>query len=55
MVETLSFTDNFNFSKYVSQVEDFDPILYIGYVCAVNGLEVLSKGKNKKIGDLIQK
>ena len=52
MVETLSFTDNFNFSKYVSQVEDFDPILYIGYVCAVNGLEVLSKGPCAKIGEI---
>ena len=54
MVETLSFTDNFNFSKYVSQVEDFDPILYIGYVCAVNGLEVLSKGPCAKIGKVLQ-
>lgn len=52
MTEELSLTDTFNFSKYVSQIEDFDPVLYIGYVCAVHGLEVLSRGPCAKIGEI---
>ena len=48
----MSLTDNFNFSKYVHQVEEFDPILYTGHVCAVKGLEILSKGPCAKIGEI---
>src|SRR5574344_1523793 len=52
MLEDIDFTDKFNFSKYFSRIESADPILYIGYVCAVNGLEVLSKGPCAKIGEI---
>ncbi|MBD5442570.1 MAG: FliI/YscN family ATPase [Treponema sp.] len=45
-------TDNFNFSKYVNQVEGYDPILYTGHVCAVKGLEILSEGPCAKIGEI---
>lgn len=47
-----NFSDMFNFKKYVNQVEDFDPVLYTGYITAVNGLEVISKGPCAKIGEI---
>lgn len=46
------FRDKFDFSKYMEQVETFDPVLYTGSVIGVNGLEVLSKGPCAKIGEI---
>ena len=46
------FSDNFNFSKYMDQVENYDPILFVGYVVAVKGLDVVSKGPCSKIGEI---
>ena len=40
---------NFNFKKYLNSVEKCDPIAYVGYVTAVNGLEILSNGPYSKI------
>lgn len=51
-MEELNLTDNFNFSKYIDSVEDYDPILYIGYVTEVNGLEVISKGPCAQKGEI---
>lgn len=48
----INYKDNFNFSKYLRQVEDFDPILYTGHVIEVNGLEVISEGPCAKIGEV---
>lgn len=50
IIDNLS--DAFDFSKYLTQVKDFDPVLYTGYITAVNGLEVLSKGPCAKIGEI---
>ena len=43
---------NFNFKKYLNSVEKCDPIAYVGYVTAVNGLEILSNGPYSKIGEI---
>ncbi|MDE5899185.1 MAG: FliI/YscN family ATPase [Treponemataceae bacterium] len=45
-------SDSFDFSKYASHVEDYDPILYVGRVSAVSGLEILSCGPCAKIGEI---
>lgn len=47
-----SYTKEFNFSKYITQVQDVDPISYIGYVSGVEGLEILSRGPCAKIGEI---
>lgn len=47
-----NFCDTFNFNKYLNQVEDFDPVLYTGYITSVNGLEVNAKGPCAKIGEI---
>ena len=44
--------DDFEFSKYFDQIEDAEPIMYVGYVTAVNGLEILSKGPIAQIGEI---
>ena len=46
------FKNDFNFSKYLSQVQKSEPIKYIGYVTSVNGLEIVSKGPCAKIGEI---
>lgn len=51
-MQELLLKDNFNFSKYIDTVEDYDPILYIGYVTEVNGLEVISKGPCAQKGEI---
>ena len=47
-----SYTKEFNFSKYITQIQDVDPISYIGYVSGVEGLEILSRGPCAKIGEI---
>ncbi len=42
----------FNFSKYIKTVEDFDPIAYIGYVSAVTGKQIVSNGPVARIGEI---
>ena len=42
----------FNFSKYIKTVEDFDPIAYIGYVSAVSGKQIVSNGPVTRIGEI---
>lgn len=42
----------FNFSKYIKTVEDFDPIVYIGYVSAVTGKQIVSNGPVAQIGEI---
>lgn len=42
----------FNFSKYIKTVEDFDPIVYIGYVSAVSGKQIVSNGPVAQIGEI---
>lgn len=42
----------FNFSKYIKTVEDFDPIVYIGYVSAVTGKQIVSNGPVARIGEI---
>ena len=42
----------FNFSKYIKTVEDFDPITYIGYVSAVTGKQIVSNGPVARIGEI---
>lgn len=42
----------FNFSKYIKTVEDFDPIAYIGYVSAVSGKQIVSNGPVARIGEI---
>lgn len=42
----------FNFSKYIKNVEDFDPIAYIGYVSAVTGKQIVSNGPVARIGEI---
>ena len=51
-MEELLLKDNFNFSKYIDTIVDYDPILYIGYVVAVNGLDVTSKGPCAQKGEI---
>lgn len=48
----MEFKDNFNFSKYFFSVKNTEPIKYIGHICAVNGLEILSNGPIAKIGEI---
>lgn len=42
----------FNFSKYIKSIADFDPISYIGYVSAVSGKQIISKGPVAQIGEI---
>ena len=42
----------FNFSKYIKTVEDFDPSAYIGYVSAVTGKQIVSNGPVARIGEI---
>lgn len=43
---------HFKFSKYLDQIKNSEPIKYIGHVCTVKGLEILSKGPCAKIGEI---
>lgn len=43
---------DFSFDKYLNSVAKCDPIAYVGYVTAVNGLEILSNGPYSKIGEI---
>ncbi|MBP3710073.1 MAG: FliI/YscN family ATPase [Treponema sp.] len=47
-----SYTGEFDFSKYLKLAEDVEPILYIGHVTAVNGLEIESAGPRSVIGEM---
>ena len=47
-----SYTGEFDFSKYLKTAETIDPILYIGHVTAVNGLEIESRGPRSVIGEM---
>ena len=47
-----SYTGEFDFSKYLKLAEDIEPILYIGHVTAVNGLEIESVGPRSVIGEM---
>ena len=47
-----SYTGEFDFSKYLKTAEAIDPILYIGHVTAVNGLEIESRGPRSVIGEM---
>lgn len=42
----------FNFSKYINTVKDFDPIAYVGYVSAVSGKQIISNGPVAQIGEI---
>ena len=42
----------FNFSKYIKTVEDFDLIAYIGDVSAVSGKQIVSNGPGARIGEI---
>ncbi|MBQ1949404.1 MAG: FliI/YscN family ATPase [Treponema sp.] len=44
--------DSFNFEKYFDQVAEAEPITYVGYVTAVKGLEIMSKGPVAQIGEV---
>lgn len=44
--------DSFNFEKYLDLVNEAEPIMYLGYVTAINGLEIISKGPVAKIGEI---
>lgn len=46
------FAEDFKFSKYFNQVQDAEPIMYVGYVTAVNGLEILSRGPIAQVGEI---
>ena len=46
------FAEDFKFSKYFDQVQDAEPIMYVGYVTAVNGLEILSRGPIAQVGEI---
>lgn len=43
---------DFNFSKYIKTIADFDPISYIGYVSSVSGKQIVSKGPVAQIGEI---
>lgn len=47
-----SYTEQFNFSKYLVAVEDTEPICYIGRVSAVSGLKIESHGPRSVIGEM---
>ena len=47
-----SIYSHFKFSKYLDQIKNSEPIKYIGHVCTVKGLEILSKGPCAKIGEI---
>lgn len=47
-----SYTEEFNFTKYLTAAEEADPILYVGQVTAVNGLEIESRGPRSVIGEM---
>lgn len=44
--------DSFNFGKYLDLVNEAESIMYVGYVTAVNGLEILSRGPVAQIGEV---
>ena len=52
VLENDDFNDNFSFEKYLTQISESEPIMYVGYVTAVNGLEILSKGPIAQIGEI---
>jgi flagellum-specific ATP synthase len=47
-----SYTGDFDFSKYLKAAQEAEPILYVGQVTAVNGLEIASKGPCSVIGEM---
>lgn len=47
-----SYIGNFDFSKYLKVVQKTEPILYVGRVTAVNGLEIESSGPRSVIGEM---
>lgn len=47
-----SYTEQFDFSKYLVAVEDTEPICYVGKVSAVNGLKIESQGPRSVIGEM---
>ena len=52
MEQEESIYSHFKFSKYLDQIKNSEPIKYIGHVCTVKGLEILSKGPCAKIGEI---
>ena len=52
MEQEESIYSHFKFSKYIDQIKNSEPIKYIGHVCTVKGLEILSKGPCAKIGEI---
>src|SRR5574344_48420 len=47
-----SYTGEFDFSKYLKAADATDPILYVGHVSGVNGLEIESLGPRSVIGEM---
>ncbi|MFA6856388.1 MAG: FliI/YscN family ATPase [Treponema sp.] len=47
-----SYTGDFDFSKYLKAAQEAEPILYVGQVSAVNGLEITSRGPRSVIGEM---
>lgn len=47
-----TYTADFNFSKYLNEVNQAETILYIGHVSAVKGLEIESIGPRSVIGEM---
>ena len=47
-----SYTGGFDFSKYPKAADATDPILYVGHVSGVNGLEIESLGPRSVIGEM---
>ncbi|HAH63618.1 MAG TPA: flagellum-specific ATP synthase FliI [Treponema sp.] len=47
-----SYTGEFDFSKYLKAAQEAEPILYVGHVTAVNGLEIESMGPCSVIGEM---
>ena len=47
-----SYTGEFDFSKYLKAARDAEPILYVGQVTAVSGLEIESRGPRSVIGEM---
>jgi flagellum-specific ATP synthase len=47
-----SYTGEFDFLKYLKAAQDADPILYVGQVTAVNGLQIESRGPRSVIGEM---
>lgn len=47
-----TYTAEFNFTKYLDEVERTETILYVGHVSAVRGLEIESDGPRSVIGEM---